>query len=329
MRARAVLFKGVNAVALDGVEVPAPGPGEVLIDAEFTAVSPGTELRSLAGLQAGFDGWPFIPGYSLAGRVAECGEGTTLRPGDRVVCSGTARASVGRLWGGHVSRAVRAESAVHRVPPTVSLLEASLAPLAAIALRGVRLANPRLGDSVAVLGLGMIGQFSARLHAAAGARVLGVDRVASRVDALRHASIAAALAEPTASGAVRHAFPEGADLVVDCTGDPKAMGEAVAAARDLPWEGAARPPARVVVQGSYAGDFAVPYQEAFQKELALLIPRARQPEDLDLVLSLLADGRLPVQGLAEVRDPAGATRAYADLRSGVALGIVFHWRGNE
>ena len=51
MQAQAVLFRGVNEVTVEAVEIPAPGPGEVLIQTACSTVSPGTELRCLAGRQ--------------------------------------------------------------------------------------------------------------------------------------------------------------------------------------------------------------------------------------------------------------------------------------
>jgi NADPH:quinone reductase-like Zn-dependent oxidoreductase len=78
MQSQAVLFRDVQQVAVAPVEIPAPGPGEVLIKTVFSTISPGTELRCLAGKQPNAAPWPVIPGYSLSGHIVACGEGVEL-----------------------------------------------------------------------------------------------------------------------------------------------------------------------------------------------------------------------------------------------------------
>ena len=53
MQSRAILFTAVQTTSLGTVGIPEPGPGEVLVRTAFSAISPGTERRCLAGLQAG------------------------------------------------------------------------------------------------------------------------------------------------------------------------------------------------------------------------------------------------------------------------------------
>ena len=288
MQTHAILFTGVNQVEHTHIDIPAPGPGEVLVEAAYTCVSPGTELRCLAGQQAGAAAWPFIPGYALAGRVVECGPGVALAPGAAVYCHGTQRASVNRTWGGHVNHAVVAATDLYPIPAGVDLLQASAAHLAAIAYHGVRLSRAQPHETVAVLGLGPIGSLSARLHALTGARVIAADLSAARVAAARAAGIEAFLPTGDLAAGFWELFAAGADVVVDATGHPAALAQAIAVARNKPWGDSDRPGARLLVQGSYAGDFAVPYQDAFVKELTILLPRDTQPQDVHTVLDFHA-----------------------------------------
>jgi threonine dehydrogenase-like Zn-dependent dehydrogenase len=114
-------------------------------------------------------------GYSCSGVVVEVGEGVSdLQPGDRVACAGAGYAN-------HAAVNVVPRNLVARVPDGVSFEEAAFVTLGAIALQGVRRAEPGLGDRIAVLGLGLLGQITVQMLKAAGAVVIGVDVRPERV----------------------------------------------------------------------------------------------------------------------------------------------------
>lgn len=328
MDARAIVFTGVRQVALRQVEIPSPGDGEVLVEALYTLVSPGTELRCLAGEQEGLV-FPFIAGYSLVGCVTGRGQGAMLPGGSLVYCSGTARAAgVSLGWGGHASHAVRLESDVYPVPRGVDPLWAAAAHVAGIAYRGVRLGRPQPHETVAVIGLGTIGALAARLHALSGARVVAADLSPHRVALAQQAGIEAFVPQGDLAQAFRQIVPGGADLVVDATGHQAVMRQAVEVAKDKPWGDSAEPGPRLVVQGSYPGDFSMPYGAAFRRELSFYVPRDTQPRDVRAVLDLMARGKLCLDDLAEVRKPETAAQAYAELANPATklLTVAFQWR---
>jgi 2-desacetyl-2-hydroxyethyl bacteriochlorophyllide A dehydrogenase len=328
MKTRAILFTAPGQVEASDVEVPEPLAGEVLVEAAFSAISPGTELRCLAGKQAGTPEWPYIAGYSQSGHVAAVGEGVSLAVGTPVYCAGTTRASVGLSWGGHVAHAVRPEGEVFPLPEGVDLAEASLGHLAAIAYRGVRLGQARPHEIVANIGLGPIGMLSARLHRATGARVVAADLSPERVALAEAAGVEAFVPEGPLSEAFGKVLPEGADVVVDSTGAPAVLSQAIEVARDKPWDDSAEPGPRLVVQGSYPAEVAVPYQEAFMKEMSLHFPRDVQPRDVRTVLDLTARGLLSARDIVtELRRPEEAPKTYAELREapGVLMSVAFDW----
>ncbi|MBC7932158.1 MAG: bi-domain-containing oxidoreductase [Rubrivivax sp.] len=114
-------------------------------------------------------------GYSAAGIVAQVGEGVTdFRAGDRVACAGTGYAT-------HAEMLSVPKNLCARLPEDVDFESGAFATLGAIALQGVRLAEPTLGESVVVIGLGLLGQLAAQLLKANGCRVFGVDLDASKV----------------------------------------------------------------------------------------------------------------------------------------------------
>jgi len=186
------------------VDVPPPAlmPGFVLVRNAFSLVSTGTERatvnlaqQSLIGkarsrpdlvkrvvetvkreglsaavrkVQSQLDQWKAL-GYSCAGTVIEVGEGVTgLSVGDRVACGGQDYAS-------HAEIVVVPQNLCVKVPEGVAFEHAAFTTLGAIAMQGVRQADARIGESVAVIGLGLVGQLTVQILKAAGCVVLGID----------------------------------------------------------------------------------------------------------------------------------------------------------
>src|SRR5215475_7711705 len=192
-------------------EVPAPvsRPGWVLVRTAASVVSAGTErmaiefaqesllqkarsrpdivdlvlgkarregvLSAVQAVRSRLDR-PVSPGYSSAGVVLEAGAGVTdLSPGDRVACSGAGYAV-------HAELVCVPRNLVARIPEPrtsdvdpIDFEQAAFATLGAIAMHGLRLAEPQLGESVAVIGLGLIGMITVQLARAAGCTVIGMD----------------------------------------------------------------------------------------------------------------------------------------------------------
>lgn len=330
MKTRAVVVYGPDLIGCEDVEIPGPEAGEVLVRAAFSCVSPGTELRCLSNPGGGCVlEYPYVGGYSMAGVVVESGAGVGLKPGTRVFCGRTDRCSVPLQWGAHVGMAVRSVNEIIVLPDGLSLKDASIGKLAAIARHGSRFSEPQSGVRVAVVGLGPIGQLSARIHAALGADVVGVDRVVSRVNALGAAGVRSV--ESGTRGlrdAVLSVFPDGVDVLVDATGVPELVSELVTVVKSKPWGNDPVAGGRYLVQGSYPQNVSFPYDAAFQRELSVWFSRDSQKGDLEEALKLIASGRLNVSDL--VRDeycPEDAVRAYSDLRRPEIgpMTAVFRW----
>src|SRR5690349_6464939 len=114
-------------------------------------------------------------GYSAAGIVSAVGEDVSeFQIGDRVACAGVGFASHAEVL------SVPKNLCVH-LPEQVSFEGGAYGTLGAIALQGVRLAEPTLGESVVVIGLGLVGQLTVQLLKANGCRVFGLDLDESRV----------------------------------------------------------------------------------------------------------------------------------------------------
>ncbi len=166
------MLDGAGRITVEEQPIPELAPGQVLVEVRACCVSPGTELGKVPERRRSPD--PQAPkrpfGYSNAGVVIAQGPGCEDIPlRTRVACMG----------GGYALHATHA--AVPRnlsvvIPDGVSFEAAATNHLAATALHAVRRGEFTLGEHVAVMGLGIVGHFSAQLAGIAGAHVLGVDR---------------------------------------------------------------------------------------------------------------------------------------------------------
>ena len=133
---------------------------------------------------------PMPLGYSLVGEVLDVGPHTRgAQVGDLVACAGGGVAA-------HAEFAAVPELLFARIPtgvPTVPAEHYAFSTLGAIALHGFRLAQPQLGDRVAVIGLGLLGQLTIQIARAAGCQVFGVDLSPERVALARQFGVEAAI----------------------------------------------------------------------------------------------------------------------------------------
>ncbi len=317
MKACSILFEAPDQVGLADVDIPEPGPGEILLRNKVSCISPGTELRCLAGKQEGsLEKFPFIPGYSSCGEVAALGEGVTQwKLGDIVCGRGTIHASANRVWGSHLSHLIMRADSLLKVPEGLSLDQAAVCRLAAIAYRGVCLANVLPHQPVAVIGLGAIGQLSARIHFACGHHVVGYDQNPLRVEALRQAGVPAQVPSASLAEAVRQTFPDGVDCVVDATGAPAVVPHAVECLRQPGWDAQPNPTPTYIVQGSYPEGVEFPYHPIFFREGTVRFPRDSLKIDQATCLRLAAQGNLNLKGMvSKLVKPAEAPDAYKALQ---------------
>lgn len=186
------------------IDVPAPGPipGALLIRTSRSLVSAGTERMLVNFGKAGWLGkvrqqpektravlqkiraegllatWaavrsklsqPIPLGYCQVGTVVAAPQVDWIQPGQRVVSNGS-----------HAEVVSVAQALCAPVPDQVSDEAATFTPLASVALQGTNLIEPKSGDKVVVMGLGLIGQLAVRILVASGCEVLGLDPSAER-----------------------------------------------------------------------------------------------------------------------------------------------------
>ncbi len=149
-------------------------------------------------------------GYSAAGRVVQVGDGVTdIAVGDLVACAGAAYAN-------HAETIVVPKNLCARIPAGVELTDAAYTTIASIALQGIRQAEVSLGESVAVIGLGLVGQLTLQMLKASGCVVFGIDPDKAAVKLARTSGADAAFARSDdIKSLVQHATAGiGADAVI-------------------------------------------------------------------------------------------------------------------
>jgi 2-desacetyl-2-hydroxyethyl bacteriochlorophyllide A dehydrogenase len=337
VKGRRLAFTGVRQSSWEEVELPdAPGAHEVLVETRWSAVSVGTETAIYAGTHIGFSTpgaayprFPHYPGYAAVGTVLAAGDAVRdLAPG-QAVC----------LAGGHSSHVVWDTRRPPLAPLPAGLAPdlAALARLATISLNGVRLGRVALGDAVAVLGGGLIGQFAAQLARLSGGRpVVLADRLPDRLRAARQCGLqtTAAVAGEDLPAARELTGGRGFAVVVEATGAPAALTQALTLAADS---------GRVVLLGSPRGRVEIdPYHLIHRPGVTLVGAHVRttptaetvhsswtQQRNFELVLDLLARGELVAEPLVSHRLPAAQAPALFERlveRPADYLGVLLDWR---
>jgi predicted dehydrogenase/threonine dehydrogenase-like Zn-dependent dehydrogenase len=207
-------------------------------------------------------------GYSSAGVVLEVGSGVNgLAPGDRVACGGGG-------WANHAEIVAVPRTLAVPVPEGVGLDAAAYATVGAVALHGVRQSGAAIGESVGVIGLGLVGQLAVRICHAAGCHVVGVDLDSAATELARGAgALALDRNEPGLEESVRAATDHlGLDVVLLCaasaSSDPLEL--AVRLARDR---------GRIVVVGETP--ISVDRTLMYEKELEVRMSRSYGPGRYD------------------------------------------------
>ena len=342
-------------VSIGEVPVPAVQPGRVLVRTVASLISAGTERASVEsarkslvqearerpdlvkavidrarkdGIKNTFDAVrgklasSQALGYSAAGRVMAVGDGVTeFVPGQRVACAGVGYAS-------HAEVLSVPKNLVVSLPDDVDFEAGAFGTLGAIALQGVRLAEPTLGESMLVIGLGLVGQLTVQLLKANGCRVFGIDLDQSRVDLSRQlgADAAAISSDYTKAAVMNWSAGRGVDAVLITAATDS--NEPIEFAGEV-----SRLKGRVVIVGMTG--LSVPRPSYFKRELSLQISMSYGPgrydpdyeerghdypfgyvrwtenRNIEAFLELVKQGRVAVEPLISHRfDVEDAERAY-------------------
>ncbi len=209
---------------------------------------------------------PMPLGYSSAGIIQEIGrELVGFQPGDRVACAGGGYAV-------HAEYGVIPQNLLVHLPENVDFESAAFATLGAISLQGFRLANPQLGESVCVIGLGLLGLLSVQISKAAGCSVFGIDIDPQRVSLANLLGVSAVIRADCESSARSFTSEHGFDHILICadthSNDPVELAGILA-----------RDHGTVVAIGAFGMD--IPRKVYYEKELTFKVSRSYGPGRYD------------------------------------------------
>lgn len=359
-------------ILLEEIPLPSCGSNEILIKTERSLISPGTERMLLEfgrssyikkakaqpdkvkmvldkiktdGLLPTLEtvfaklGEPMPLGYCNAGIVIEVGCNITeFKAGDRVVSNGP-----------HSEVVAVGKNLVAKIPEGVSFEQASFTVIASIALQGIRLFQPTLGEKVVVIGLGLIGQITMEFLKANGCEAIGVDIDNGKVELARSNGFIAlnpANGEDSISFVANHTNEIGVDGVI-ITAATKSNGPLEQAAQITRRKG------RIVAVGAIG--MQIPRPPFYEKEIAFHISSSYGPgrydnkyelEGIDYpigyvrwtenrnfqaILQLLSSGGLNFDYLVTHRYKfCNAPNAYNEiLNNRDALGVVLEYETKE
>ncbi|HEX9838726.1 MAG TPA: bi-domain-containing oxidoreductase [Anaerolineales bacterium] len=338
---------------VEDVPIPTPREGQALVKTETSLVSAGTERmvvefaeKSLVGkarsrpdlvrqvmdkarrdglvntAQAAFNrlDQPMALGYSSAGTIIALGNKMQgFKVGQRVACAGGGYAV-------HAEYNVVPRNLLTLLPQNVDFESAAFTTLGAIALHGFRLAEPQIGENVAVIGMGLLGLLTAQIASAAGGNVMGIDIDPERIALASSLRLQAVRREEAIASAVTFTANRGFDVILICADTPS--NDPVELAGTI-----ARDRARVVATGAVGLTF--PRKVYYEKEISFINSRSYGPGRYDLsyeeqgndyplgyvrwtegrnfeaIIDLMSSGKLKVQPLITHRFPIEqATQAY-------------------
>ncbi len=305
----AVVLSEPEQLGLRELTLSAPGDGDIVVEMEWSGISTGTERLLWSGTMPAFPGmgYPLVPGYEGAGRIASAGSQSGRTVGERVFVPGArCYGEIRGLFGSSAARVVVPGG--HVTPVSEHLGErAVLLALAATALHALKVGSiaPQL-----IIGHGVLGRLIARLALLRGpsAPVVWETNPARRSGAIGYAVVDPA--EDT-----RRDYQS----ICDVSGDGRLLNGLI---------GRLGAGGEIVLAGFYSAPLSFDFAPAFMREAQLRIAAQWRRSDLAEVAALCESGELSLEGLITHHSAAlDAPRAYRTaFEDAACLKMILDWR---
>jgi len=363
-----VFRKGLKHIVVAEAPEPMVTPKHVLVNPLYSLISSGTESASihegifkevaenpsqlrkvwdglkamgpvatLAEVRAKFQEYATL-GYAGAGIVQERHPSVTeFKVGDRVAYGGEGT--------GHGEAILASQNLIVRVPDEVPFKHACFTTLGSIALNSIRISEVGVGDVVAVIGLGLVGQLVAQLARLQGARVIGIDLRADRVALARKSAVDYALDGSLQIAAEVSAITNGlgADCVIVAAASKSSApcqlaleicrdrGKIVivgAVEMSFPWSGMYAKEIKLLMSRAYGPGSYDPEYEVKGRDYPIAYVRWTEKRNMEEFLRLVSLGRVDLESLIthefSIGDAAQAYQVVMDVKSN-SLGVLLRY----
>ena len=213
-----IVFHNTDSVLCKSAdEIKISSPEDILVETNASIISTGTELSIWAGLES----WaplPYTPGYGSVGTILEVGNRVKdLKEGDTIFTHGP-----------HQKFAL-AKNYAHKIPNGLDPKVAVFTRMGGVAITSVMVSNAKIGDNVAVCGLGLVGNLAAQMFRLAGCNVIGIDVSSAKLESAKSCGVEFVI---DGSSNVTNQIMEltnghGVDTFVDATGVSKVIMESI------------------------------------------------------------------------------------------------------
>lgn len=344
MRGRRVYVPGKYEIGLQDFEIDETSlrGTEILLKTHYTLISPGTELAIYTALDkdvyksGSWCCYPFNPGYIAVGEVVKKARENVskISEGDVVFCHSN-HASIAKVD--------PTKRICLKIPEGMDEKEALFTRMVTISMTALRVSGGELGDNVAVLGLGLVGNMAAQLFTVAGMTVIGIDPIERRLDVAKNCGVKHTI-NPRNTNVKEKVLEltegEGCEVTVEAIGDPTTI--------DLCCQ-ITKPLGEVILLGSPRGEYKTDVTEILN--YVHLWPRGcltlkgahewRFPvhqvkgskhsieRNTRIALRMISEGRLKVRELiTHVIKPENIKEAYEGLlnKKDEFLGVILDWR---
>jgi 2-desacetyl-2-hydroxyethyl bacteriochlorophyllide A dehydrogenase len=318
-QAPSLIISDYGKVELGEAKVNEPKPGEILIRTEFSGVSVGTEIYGASGKSGIWGKPPFTPGYQGVGRIVRFGDSSqnnNLKVGQLVAYFSGA--------GTHQAFTIANIDRTHPVEESTLSRYAGLFVQPSVGANALNLAGIKSGDTVLVVGQGLIGQFTAVQARQRGAYVVTTELSQERI-AISKKYCADQVFDTSVQGAwdeIRTQFPKGFDVVIESTGYLPVVEDSLKCVR---FEGV------MVFEGYHAGEMKFDYNLAHRSQIRAVFPFSiGDTLSRESVIRQITSGSLPVAPhVSHECNWKDSAKLYSKLFTPTKdsiNGILFDWR---
>lgn len=338
---RAIVFERPREVVLRDIKLTELKPESCVAQTTISAISSGTDMKTWRGEQHPEQCWyPLVPGYESVGRIVHTGDDASgeFQIGDRVMINECRHfGDVCAAWGGSSEFVVKDSFTAPspfdymvKIPDNVSDRDAVLAYLPCVALKGIRRMSFRKGETVVVIGAGMIGISAIQILKILYPElfVICVESNAFRQKIAKHYADQVVSYENAEQAIIDSTNGRKADKLIECSGNAAIIGTLHKFIKDGGWD-VGDEPAHIHLQGDYPERIIMDsYHRWFGKNCTITMTCALAPGCKEQILQWMSEGKFdttkipteiwPVEKCAEAYK-------YKQEKGSNVFKILFNW----